>query len=63
MPPRSMKLPAVLLPMTAEEFSQFQLWRAGRLMIQDAFPDWSPARRELLQTGLTETDFMRFTKE
>lgn len=29
----------------------YHLWRTGRRLIQDAFPDWSADDRELLVTG------------
>lgn len=41
------------LPITTE---QYQAWQGGQL-IQDAFPQLSPADREFFLTGITEAEW------
>jgi hypothetical protein len=36
--------------------AQYQVWQAGQL-IQDAFPQLSPADREFFLTGITESEW------
>jgi hypothetical protein len=61
-PPAIASAPPVAIVMTNDEFIRFQKWRAGRVMIQDAFPEWSKAQREKLQTGLGDIHFQRMTR-
>jgi len=45
------------LYLTEGERLRFAEWYAGKLMIQDAFPDWPADKRELLLTGMDDDEF------
>lgn len=42
--------------LTNEEIAQFRDWQNG-MNVQSAFPKWSPAKRELLLTGMDDAEF------
>jgi hypothetical protein len=38
--------------LTEDQFTRYELWRDGKLYIQDALPELSPDEREILMSGL-----------
>jgi hypothetical protein len=42
---------SLLEELSASEYLALRAWEARELLIQDALPDWSLDRRELVQTG------------
>lgn len=58
-PPAFLGLPTQDLVLTADQYRRYEEWRAGRL-IQEALPELSASQRELLMTGLTDTDFNKY---
>jgi hypothetical protein len=49
-----------VLELSQKEVDAFSKWENGAL-VQDAFPDWSDDKRELLLTGLNDAEFKRYT--
>ena len=47
------------IPVTAEEKERFKEWKAGK-SVQEAFPHWSPAKREMLLTGMDDAEFKKY---
>lgn len=42
------------LPVTQEQWDR---WQSGKELIQDVFPDLTPAQREFLMTGSTQEEW------
>lgn len=40
-----------LAVLTEDEFRRYQAWQRREMPVQDAFPHWAPAQREVLITG------------
>lgn len=52
-PPKMFGIPSTSLRLTAEQHDRFQAWLGNGELIQNVFPEWTPATREILLTGIT----------
>ena len=52
--PRTGRVNEMDLPITQE---QLDAWKRNNLLIQQAFPQLTPAQREFIMTGYTEEDW------
>jgi hypothetical protein len=58
--PMTGKFNKAILPITREQYDR---WRGGRTLIQDAMPHLSSDEREFLMTGYTPEDWERMVDE
>lgn len=56
-PPAWTRAKEKTLPFTSAQYSRFLRWQAGEGLIQTMFPDLTPSQRELLLTGLNDSEF------
>jgi hypothetical protein len=57
-PPKSLGLPTVTVPLTADQYRRYQAWERG-MLLQEALHDLDAATREMLLTGLTDDEFKK----
>jgi hypothetical protein len=48
---------------TEEQYQRFTQWKAGKINIQDALPDFSADERELLLSSICGTCFDKMFKD
>jgi hypothetical protein len=62
-PPAFFDVPEAQVALTTEQYARYLKWMSGGGLIQEIFPEFSPAEREVLMTGLCDQAFKRFAKE
>lgn len=55
--PAFMRTAPHVVKLTAEQYERYKFWREGRALIQAALPDLTAEQREILMTGLDDTEF------
>lgn len=51
------------IQMTSDQRRRFSDWKSGKLLIQDALPDFTPDQREMLMTGICPDCWDKIFKE
>jgi hypothetical protein len=63
MPPARLRLPDRYVDLTADQYRRYLTWIKEGVTIQDALPDLSAAKREVLLTGIGDDHFNQMFPE
>lgn len=58
-PPSITGLKTTSLRLDKDQYKRYRMWIEGKMLIQDALPDLSPAEREMILTGIGNDDYHR----